>query len=165
MDKKELQGFTLIELMIVVAVIGILAAIAIPNYQESMRKSRRSDAEGALLNFANAMERHYTQNSSYCDAGGADGANSCFVGAAETGVNDTGTPPGNIFAAPGATAANYTFTIVAANASSFTLQATPRAGSAQAGNGALQLTSAGLRSWDRNNDGDFVDTNEASWEH
>ena len=55
------KGFTLIELMIAVAIVGILAGIAYPSYQDSVRKSRRADAQGALLGFANAMERYFTQ--------------------------------------------------------------------------------------------------------
>ncbi len=55
------RGFTLIELMIVVAIIAIIAAVAYPAYTQHIIKARRSDAEGALLNFANAMERYYTE--------------------------------------------------------------------------------------------------------
>jgi len=68
---KQLQqnGFTLIELMIALAIVGILAAIAYPSYQDSVMKSLRTDATGALLGLANAMERHFTETNSYLGAG------------------------------------------------------------------------------------------------
>ena len=90
------KGFTLIELMIAVAIVGILAGIAYPSYQDSVRESRRADAKGALLGFANSMERYFTENNTY-------------VGA-----------PAN------AGTAYYTLSInVAANARSYTLNAAP----------------------------------------
>ena len=61
------QGFTLIELMVVVAIIAILASIAFPSYQDSVRKSRRTEARELLLNAAQALERHYTNTNSYAD--------------------------------------------------------------------------------------------------
>ena len=66
MNKQK--AFTLIELMITVAIVGILASIAIPSYQGSVMKSRRADAKGALLGFANAMERYFTVNNTYVGA-------------------------------------------------------------------------------------------------
>lgn len=59
------KGFTLIELMITVAIVGILAAIAYPSYQEHVLKSWRANATGCLLELANRMERRYTGSSSY----------------------------------------------------------------------------------------------------
>lgn len=70
MIKRRQRGFNLIELMIVVAIIGILATFAYPSYQEYIQKSRRSDAMGALTGLANAMERYFTQNGRYVDADG-----------------------------------------------------------------------------------------------
>ncbi len=63
MNKQK--AFTLIELMITVAIVGILASIAIPSYQDSVMKSRRADAKGALLSLANTMERNFTTTNSY----------------------------------------------------------------------------------------------------
>jgi len=67
---KKLKGFTLIELMIVVAILGILAAIAYPSYVDSVRKARRADAQGDLTELASFMERYYTENNRYRTAGG-----------------------------------------------------------------------------------------------
>lgn len=58
-------GFTLIELMIVVAVLAILAAIAFPSYQEHVRKARRAQAKADLVEYAQAAERFYTVNNTY----------------------------------------------------------------------------------------------------
>lgn len=58
-------GFTLIELMIVVAVVAILAAIAVPSYQEQVRKSRRAQAKSDLVEYAQMAERYFTVNNSY----------------------------------------------------------------------------------------------------
>ena len=63
--KSMQKGFTLIELMIVVAIIGILVAVSYPSYRQHVRKTNRSEAQGALLRIADLQERFYLQNNNY----------------------------------------------------------------------------------------------------
>lgn len=65
MNKNLSKGFTLIELMIVVAIIGILASIAYPSYQEYVRTTRRSVAAGCVQEMAQQMERRFTTSLAY----------------------------------------------------------------------------------------------------
>jgi type IV pilus assembly protein PilE len=62
------RGFTLIELMIAVVVVGILSAIAFPSFMDSIRKSRRSEAFTALNNVQQAQERFRGNNATYADS-------------------------------------------------------------------------------------------------
>ncbi|WP_166266466.1 type IV pilin protein [Marinobacter caseinilyticus] len=119
-------GFTLLELMVVVAVIGILAAIAVPRYEQYVRDARATDAKGALMALASRLERFHTQNSTY--TGAVLGAGGIFP--AEAPIE--GTPK------------YYDLVIVAANtnATSFRIEAQPKNG--QGGN-TFALLSTGQR--------------------
>ncbi len=63
--RGAVAGFTLTELVIVIVIIGILAAFAVPGYQQKVRETRRTDARAALLATANRQERFFTDNESY----------------------------------------------------------------------------------------------------
>lgn len=63
--RRAVAGFTLIELMIVVAVVAILAAIAVPSYQEQVRKSRRAQAKADIVEYVQMAERFFTVNNTY----------------------------------------------------------------------------------------------------
>lgn len=126
--KKNTSGFTLIELMIVVAIVGILSSIAYPSYVEHVLKGRRVIAQGELLAFASAMEQYYIQNGSDYREGGVDDA------------------APDVYSGDGADM--YTIVVTAVTASDYTIKATPVAGTAQYGNGYMTIDSAGAKVWE-----------------
>jgi type IV pilus assembly protein PilE len=73
---KKTQGFTLIEIMIVVVIVAILAAVAVPSYQDSVRKTRRADAKEALTKAAAAQERYFFTHNQYAGTMAALGLSS-----------------------------------------------------------------------------------------
>jgi type IV pilus assembly protein PilE len=66
-SRKHMRGITLIELMIVVVVISILAAVAFPNYREFAARAKRNEARAALLRLATNQERFYLNNNTFSD--------------------------------------------------------------------------------------------------
>ncbi|MCC4587445.1 type IV pilin protein [Xanthomonas sp. NCPPB 1067] len=119
------NGFTLIELMIVVAVVGILAAVAYPSYAEHIRKSRRAQAKADLVEYAQLAERSHTTNNTY--------ANYRFA----NGSTTTQSPREG-------GAAQYTVTF-AGNQSTFTLTAAPQGAQAKDVCGTMTLNQAGVK--------------------
>jgi type IV pilus assembly protein PilE len=106
-----MRGFTLIELMIVVVIVAILAAVALPSYQNSIRKSRRPDAKTALLDLAAREERYYTVNNTYTDVAANLGYASAVVGAKVNVSLGMAAKP------------DYTLSVSAFTATTFSLQA------------------------------------------
>ena len=71
---RRSSGFTLIELMIVVAIIAILAAIALPMYRDYVTRSKLTEAQSLLSDYRTKMEQYFQDNRSYVDSNGICGA-------------------------------------------------------------------------------------------
>lgn len=117
-------GFTLIELMIALAVAAILVVIAIPQYQSYIRRTACENAKSVLVSAANQMERFRAQNNTYSGASLAPYTVSPLDGSAK----------------------NTDIAISASSATSYTLTATPRTGGPLASKGTLTISSTGVRS-------------------
>lgn len=122
MDRRTyLQaGFTLIEMMIVVALIGILATIAIPGYQDYVRRANRSEAMALLTSNAHFMERYFTARNTYVGASLPE-TQSPTNGTARYALSFSGDP----------------------TATTFTIQAVPASGYSDSLCGTLTLNQAG----------------------
>ncbi len=114
------KGFTLLELMIVIAIIAILTSVAYPNYQDSVRQARRSDAQAAMLEMANYMERKFTEKNQY---------NSLSAS--------------SMITASQITSDYYTFTLPTLTTTSFTINGAPQGTQASDSCGTLTLTHTG----------------------
>ena len=131
---SRVTGFTLIELMITVAIVGILAAVALPSYKASVVKTRRADIQQRLVSYAQALERYYSTNGRYTSSGTTCGV-STPADAESTRYYTWG-----VNAVSGGTAGCAEAT--------FFITATPVSGSSQVGNGNQTLDHTGAKSGD-----------------
>jgi len=141
MNTRINKGFTLVELMVVVAIIGIIASIAYPSYVESTAQAHRANAQAELMSLSSALERYYTQNNHYSNAA--------------TGGADTGAPLATLYTLDTDIANLYTVTISQTDggtgdttaAQSYQLSAAPVAGGRMAADacGTMTLNSAGVK--------------------
>jgi type IV pilus assembly protein PilE len=123
--RKQASGFTLVELMIVVAIIGILAAIAYPSYQQYVLRANRAEAQAVLTETAQFMERYFTTKGTYKD------------GALLSNVSPKG-------ASGSAIKYNISFSVVP-TATAFTLRAAPTTGQDNDSCGTMTLSNTGAQ--------------------
>ena len=149
-----MRGFSLIELLLALAILAIVTAVALPIYNTYSVRAERTGIQADLLRCAQGMERHANAAMSYEGAVDTDDDGS--------GDASTGLVSRNICHVD---SARYTVTVHVADAARFVLRARAvHADSLVGRDGILELDSTGARRWDRNNVGDFDDDDESGWQ-
>lgn len=125
--QAQLRGFSLIELMITVAIVALLAAIALPSYNNSVRKAKRMDAKIALLDMASRQERFFSTNNTYTSS------------AANLGYT---TLPASV---PGSGTTTYEISVSAASTVAYSLLATPKTDQLKDSCGSYSINQLGVQ--------------------
>mgnify|MGYP005992865539 CR=1 FL=1 len=140
LNKKA--GFSLLEVMVALAIVAILTMVALPSYNNYIERSRRGDGMDLLLNVASAQQAYYLANRTYATA------------------------MSNLPTSALSADRHYIASISSANATGFILRATPSGTGVtgtQASDGSFELRSTGRKTWDCGNNGSFSCTwNDAS---
>lgn len=165
-------GFTLIEMLITMVLIGILSAIGYSNYRDHVTRSRRSDAQIVLMQIAALQQKFFSECASTDTAGVVTGYTANFGGTimdpdgpgAARGCTGLGYVPTANAASAFSPDRHYQLGIaaIASLATDFRVTAAPVATSPQAADGAFRIDSLGTKEWDRNNNGTWEAT-ENTW--
>ncbi len=136
MKNRSQSGFTLIELMVTVVIVGILAAVALPSYRSYLIRASRSAAQTELLALAALQEKIYLNSNSYAYS-------------VTNTYNGTSAASGGLGKTTGKTSdSKYTIALdITAPSQTYNLTATPVTGTSQAGDGNLSINQAGQRVW------------------
>ncbi len=134
--EQQMTGFTLIELMITVAIVGILASVAVPSYQENVRQNNRAAVKALMYENAQFMERFFSQNNQYDAAMGADARANTADDVAVVLPNTQSPKTG---------AVQYNISLQAVGDATFVLQAVPTGTMAGDTCGTLTLSNTGLQ--------------------
>jgi type IV pilus assembly protein PilE len=135
MKRNKVRGFTLVEVIVVVAIVGILSSIALPSYTSYVARARRADAQAQLTQAAQLMQRYYSANDRYDQD--RSGTTNAVSHARWNGLRQS----------PADGAAVYNLSLASVGTDSFTLKMAPATGTSMAQDkcGTFTLTNTGVR--------------------
>jgi type IV pilus assembly protein PilE len=158
MKQRAQHGFSLTELLIAMAIMSILTMIAVPAYQDHLRKTRIAMVKADLMELAGFLERQRTVNACYngsaCDKDETTTGSDPLIVDQNASILDMLSDD---------TAQYYDVTLTVLTNNTFTLRAAPKTGAAQNGTGLLEILHTGQQRSDKNNDSDAIDAGEGDW--